>query len=106
MEAEIYATRRRHGSDIKMGAGLNVFDLDADLIARYKRFARSFTSIRADDLRGQIDHVYASDKFWPEPLIGLNPQFKPGRSTGELTQTGLVDREIAVLLCAHHQSDS
>lgn len=70
---------------------MNVFDLDADLINRYEQFARSFTTIRADDLRQQIDVVYDSQKFWPEPLIGLNPQFKAGRSIASLTADGVVD---------------
>ena len=70
---------------------MNVFDLDTDLITRYEQFARSFTTIRADDLRHQIDAVYDSEKFWPEPLIGLNPQFKHGRSLAELSLAGVVD---------------
>lgn len=70
---------------------MNVFDLDADLIGRYEQFARSFTTIRADDLRSQVDAVYDSAKFWPEPLIGLNPQFKPGRTVAELVNENLVD---------------
>ena len=70
---------------------MNVFDLDADLINRYEQFARSFTTIRADDLRQQIDVVYDSQKFWPEPLIGLNPQFKAGRSIVNLAADGVVD---------------
>ena len=70
---------------------MNVFELDADLIKRYERFARSFTTVRADDIRRQIDTVYASGKFWPEPLIGLNPQFKEGRSIVQLVREGLID---------------
>ena len=73
---------------------MNVFELDADLIARYEKFARSFTSIRAEDLRGQIDAVYEGGKFWPEPLIGLNPEFKRGRSVAELARQGVVDRDL------------
>ncbi|WP_342662458.1 hypothetical protein [Erythrobacter cryptus] len=42
---------------------MNVFELDADLIGRYERFARSFTSIRANDLREQVDAIYESGKF-------------------------------------------
>lgn len=74
---------------------MNVFDLDADLIRRYQQFARSFTSVRADDLRTQVDGIYESSKFWPEPLIGLNPQFKPGRSVEELAAEGVVDPALA-----------
>jgi Lhr-like helicase len=73
---------------------MNVFELDADLIARYEKFARSFTSIRAEDLRSQIDAVYEGGKFWPEPLIGLNPEFKRGRSVADLAQQAVVDRDL------------
>ena len=73
---------------------MNVFELDADLIARYEKFARSFTSIRAEDLRTQIDAVYQAGKFWPEPLIGLNPEFKRGRSVAELAHQGVVDPNL------------
>ena len=73
---------------------MNVFELDADLIARYEKFARSFTSIRAEDLRGQIDALYEGGKFWPEPLIGLNPEFKRGRSVADLARQGVVDPDL------------
>lgn len=77
---------------------MNVFELDADLIARYEKFARSFTSIRADDLREQVDAIYESGKFWPEPLIGLNPEFKKGRSVTALVSEGLVDPDLPKVL--------
>jgi hypothetical protein len=35
----------------------------------YERFARSFTQIRAPDIRSQVGAIYASNRFWPEPLI-------------------------------------
>ena len=38
---------------------MDVFDLDQSLIADYERFARSFTQIRAADIRQQIDAIYA-----------------------------------------------
>lgn len=73
---------------------MNVFDLDADLIERYQQFARSFTTIRAPDLRGQINDIYNKGQFWPEPLIGINPQFKQGRSLADLVGDGLVDPAV------------
>ncbi|MCX7864893.1 MAG: DEAD/DEAH box helicase, partial [Novosphingobium sp.] len=74
---------------------MNVFELDADLIERYRKFARSFTSIRAEDLRKQIDAIYDSGTFWPEPLIGLNPEFMNGRSVAALAKEGVVDPDLA-----------
>lgn len=64
---------------------MNVFELDASLIDHYESFARSFTEIRSDDLKAQIDAIYDSGVFWPEPLIGLNPRYCSG---GEIAKLG------------------
>ncbi len=74
---------------------MNVFDLDADLIARYEQFARSFTDIRSADLKAQIDAIYDSAAFWPEPLIGLNPRYKSGGSITKLVADGDADPALA-----------
>ncbi|WP_288414923.1 DEAD/DEAH box helicase [uncultured Novosphingobium sp.] len=70
---------------------MNVFELDADLVGRYEAFARSFTTIRAGDISRQVDEIYRSGKFWPEPLIGVNPHFASGRSLADLAVEGVVD---------------
>lgn len=63
---------------------MDVFALRDRLVADYSAFARSFTTIRAADLRQAIDAAYASNRYWPEPLIQINPRYKSGRSTREL----------------------
>lgn len=73
---------------------MNVFDLDSELVAKYEEFARSFTTIRADDIRDQVDEIYRSGKFWPEPLIGVNPHFLPGRPLSQLASDGLIDPDL------------
>lgn len=70
---------------------MNVFDLDNALLERYEAFARSFTEIRARDLKSAVDDVYASGKFWPEPLIGLNPQYKRCDDLGAIADRGEID---------------
>ena len=47
-------------------AVVDVFDLDRTLVADYASFARSFTQIRAQDIREQVDEIYASRRFWPD----------------------------------------
>lgn len=74
---------------------MNVFELDEDLVGRYEKFARSFTTIRAEDIRSQVDRIYDSGKFWPEPLIGVNPHYKDGRSLSALVAQGVVDPDLA-----------
>lgn len=63
---------------------MNVFDLDDKLVNDYKQFARSFTSIRAPDIQAQINQIYDSGHFWPEPRISINPHFEAGKSIAEL----------------------
>jgi len=55
------------------GKGLDVFSLRDSVIADYKRFATSFTTIHADDIRTQVEAIYAKERYWPEPLIELDP---------------------------------
>ena len=74
---------------------LNVFDLDRVLISDYERFARSFTQIRAPDIRQQVEAIYASTAFWPEPLISINPHFERGDSIAELVADGSLHADTA-----------
>jgi ATP-dependent helicase YprA (DUF1998 family) len=67
---------------------MNVFELDQALVNDYERFARSFTQIRAVDIRRQVEALYASDRFWPEPLISINPRFERGVSVDRLVASG------------------
>jgi Lhr-like helicase len=67
---------------------VNVFDLDRALVSDYERFARSFTQIRASDILQQVEAIYASDRFWPEPLISINPRFERGASIDQLVEAG------------------
>lgn len=74
---------------------MNIFDLDKALVDRYASFARSFSSIRAPEIDHQIRDIYEQGKFWPAPLITINPRFLPGQAIDELVATGDVAPEIA-----------
>jgi len=67
---------------------MTVFDLDRYVVREYERFARSFTDIHAGDLNTKIAGAYASNKFWPEPMIQINPRFKTGGTVGQLVKSG------------------
>ena len=67
---------------------MDIFDFDRALVQDYERFARSFTKIRARDIRDQVEQVYASGRFWPEPLISINPHFQRGDSLSKLVAEG------------------
>jgi len=67
---------------------MDVFRLDQSLITDYQEFARSFTEIRDDDIRQQVAAEYAGRRFWPEPLVSLNPHFEPGERIDQLAASG------------------
>lgn len=69
---------------------MDVFDLDRSLIGDYERFARSFTEIRAPDIKDEVHALYGSRRFWPEPLVTLNPHFEPGPTVDELVREGVL----------------
>ncbi|MFN7882828.1 MAG: hypothetical protein ACK5PF_07420, partial [bacterium] len=70
---------------------MDVFDLRRQIVDDYATFARSFTRIRADDLRTQVNAIYANDQFWPEPLLQISPHFQPGASVDELSAAGEIE---------------
>ena len=67
---------------------MNVFDLDQALVNDYERFARSFTLIRAPDIQQQVEELYANDRFWPEPLVSINPRIERGDAIDRLVANG------------------
>ena len=74
---------------------MDVFDLDRRVVGEYSDFARSFTKMRSPDIRARIDEQYASDRFWPEPILQLNPHFQVGESVGDLVAGGLLHADTA-----------
>jgi ATP-dependent helicase YprA (DUF1998 family) len=74
---------------------VNVFELDQALVGDYARFARSFTQIRAPDIRSQVEQIYATNRFWPDPLISINPHFMRGASVDELVADGSLHPDTA-----------
>ena len=74
---------------------MDVFAFRDELIAEYARFSRSFTRIRAEDISQKVDAAYEAGRFWPAPLIQLNPNFEPGGYVDDLVADGVLDEECA-----------
>lgn len=55
---------------------MDVFSLRDAVVADYEKFAKSFTTIYADDIKEQVHSIYAKNRYWPEPLIQINPNYK------------------------------
>lgn len=74
---------------------MDVFTFREELVAEYERFSRSFTTIRAEDILQVVDESYASGRFWPAPLIQLNPNFLSGGYIDDLVLDGALEEECA-----------
>lgn len=72
---------------------MDVFDLDQTLVEDYARFARSFTKIRAADIQTQVEEIYESRRFWPEPLVSINPHFERDVTVTDLVIDGSLHQE-------------
>jgi len=74
---------------------MDVFSLRDTVVGEYKKFATSFTTVHAKDIRDQIEAIYAKNQYWPDPLIQLNPNYKAGRSIEALVKDGVLEPTCA-----------
>ena len=72
---------------------MDVFEFRQELVEAYEKFSRSFTTIRADDVKQAVASAYAKSRFWPSPLIQLNPNFVSGAGIEELVSQGVLHPE-------------
>ena len=73
---------------------MDVFSLRDSVVGEYRRFATSFTTIHSTDIRQQVEAIYAEGRFWPEPLIQVNPSYKQGATFASLAAGGALHSRI------------
>ncbi len=74
---------------------MKAFSFDHHLIKNYERFSRSFSTIRADDLRDAVSREYGEGRFWPDALLSLNPRYETGPTVDALVNSGDLDPATA-----------
>ena len=65
---------------------MNVFNFRNRIIEDYSGYVSSFIAIAQSPLRDFVDGCFKSGSLWPDPLIQLNPTFKPGKTVAELAR--------------------
>src|SRR5690606_27163108 len=83
-----------------MNRSMDVFSLRDSIIAEYRRFATSFTTIHAEDIRAQVDAIYSEGRFWPHRLLQINPSYKRGANLDGLIAAGALGPVSAELFRA------
>ena len=88
------------GANAGSAPALDVFALRDSVVGEYQRFATSFTTIHAPDIRRQVDAMYAESRYWPEPLIQINPSYKRTTDVGTLVAGGVLHPRCAEIFRA------
>lgn len=73
----------------------NVFGFRDRLIEEYSTFSRSFVRIEARDIFKETEKQYEQGRYWPAPLIQINPNYKRGETVRELTAQGVLHPKCA-----------
>lgn len=76
---------------------LDVFDLRQRVIEEYAAFSRSFTRIAAADIASAVATEYAHERYWPEPLVQINPNYARKGTVGDLVRQGLLHSACEVI---------
>ena len=74
---------------------MDVFQFREQLVTEYEQFTRSFTRLRSDDIREFVDREYASQRYWPEPLIQINPTYRTGSTVDALVASSQISPECS-----------
>ncbi|MEX1214724.1 DEAD/DEAH box helicase [Saccharospirillum sp.] len=73
----------------------NVFDFRNQLVEEYSTFSRSFTRISAQDILNEVERQYDAGRYWPEPLIQINPNYQRKGTVQQLVQQGFLQSACA-----------
>ncbi|MCG8382926.1 MAG: DEAD/DEAH box helicase, partial [Gammaproteobacteria bacterium] len=68
----------------------NVFNFRDQLVEEYSDFSRSFVTISADDIKSKVEEEYSSSRYWPDPLVQINPNYQRKGTIQDLSEQGVV----------------
>ncbi|WP_153146444.1 DEAD/DEAH box helicase [Dechloromonas sp. H13] len=74
---------------------MDVFEFREKLVGEYSQFTRSFTKIKTSDITSFVAAAYESQRYWPAPLVQVNPNFRAGRTVEELVTAGALHQKCA-----------
>ena len=76
---------------------MNIFNFRNQLIDEYRSYVTSFIRISDPDVSRFAESCFSRGALWPDPLIQLNPTFKPGKTIDELTSEGLLHQSCSAI---------
>jgi len=73
----------------------DVFHFRNQLVDRYSNFSRSFVRIAADDIQQEVERQYQDGRYWPEPLVQINPNYQRKGTIQSLAAEGVLHPQCA-----------
>ncbi|WP_348674369.1 DEAD/DEAH box helicase, partial [uncultured Abyssibacter sp.] len=67
---------------------MDVFNFRNRLVGEYESFSRSFSLIRSGDIQSIVESEYQNGRYWPAPLLQINPHYQPAKTVQELAADG------------------
>lgn len=83
----------------------DVFNYRDKVINEYQSFSRSFTNISAPDIKAVVDKEYEEGRYWPDPLIQINPNYKTDKNINELCDDGTLENECRLIFQVDKKED-
>ncbi|MEH2321724.1 DEAD/DEAH box helicase [Nostoc sp.] len=69
---------------------LDIFNFRNEVIGDYRRYIESFLKIRDEKVKTFVDSELEKGQLWTDPLVQLNPKYRPGASVTTLVQQGVL----------------
>lgn len=76
---------------------MDVFEFRNKLVGDYQNFTRSFIQPKADDIRAFLDGEYDAGRYWPSPLIQINPSYVTMGTVDSLASEGILHPKTAAI---------
>lgn len=73
---------------------MDILSFHHQLIANYQEYIRSFLNIKEARIADAVNSGLEDKKLWPEPLIQFNPGYAKGNSFSNLSQEGIIHKEL------------
>ncbi|WP_199104443.1 DEAD/DEAH box helicase, partial [Aquitalea sp. ASV11] len=73
----------------------DVFQFRNQLVGRYSDFSRSFVRIAARDIQQEVERQYQDGRYWPEPLVQINPNYQRKGTVQSLATAGVLHPQCA-----------
>lgn len=85
---------------------MDVFELHEHVIDDYAAYTRSFIRISDERIADAVQQEISEGLLWPEPLLQLNPSFKPGKKIDELVSEGILHDDCGrIFRIKQHDND-